>query len=158
MIKNRYVHRTFIRPDQTKREKDVQLKLNPLRDALHGKRVVVVDDSLVRGTTTGQIVRMLREVGVSQIHLRISSPPVLYPDFYGIDTPNQEKLIAARLKDTKKIRRYVGATSLEYLSYKGMLKAIGMPESNLCTACFSGNYPIDLLERKKEFKKIPFSS
>lgn len=157
LIKNRYVHRTFIRPDQTKREKDVQLKLNPLRDALKGKRVVVIDDSLVRGTTTGQIVKMLRNVGVSQIHLRISSPPVLYPDFYGIDTPNQEKLIAARLKQAKKVQRYVGATSLKYLSYKGMLEAIGIPENQLCTACFSGNYPVDILERKKEFKKVSFT-
>lgn len=152
LIKNRYIHRTFIRPTQDLRERDVKMKLNPLPSVLKDRDVVVIDDSIVRGTTTKKLVKMLKEVGARKVHLRISCPPVKYPDFYGIDTPDQSQLIAARLKTTEAIRKHIGADTLEYLSYDGMIKAIGVGEDRLCTACFTGNYPIDLLERASEVK------
>jgi amidophosphoribosyltransferase len=154
LIKNRYIHRTFIRPNQDQRERDVKMKLNPLASVLKGKDVIVIDDSIVRGTTTKKLVSMLREVGAKKIHLRISCPPVKYPDFYGIDTPDQQQLIAARLKTADQIREHVNADSLEFLSYKGMIDAIGISENRLCTACFTGDYPIDLLERKAEVTAV----
>lgn len=149
LIKNRYIHRTFIQPTQELRERSVHMKLNPLNAHLKGKSVVLIDDSIVRGTTTLQIVKMLRKAGVTRVHILISSPPVRYPDFYGIDTPDQKQLIAAN-HTVDQIRKYIKADSLGYLSYGGMLTAIGLPEDKLCTACFSGNYPIDLLERTQE--------
>lgn len=154
LIKNRYIHRSFIEPTQELRERAVAMKLNPLATHLRGKDVILIDDSIVRGTTTKQIVKMLRGVGVKSVHIRVSSPPVKYPDFYGIDTPNQDKLIAFR-KSVSEICKHVGADSLEFLSYDGMIEAIGLPEDQLCTACFSGNYPIDLLDRAKEVKIPP---
>lgn len=157
LIKNRYIHRTFITPDQRSREKDVHLKLNPLAGLLKGRRVVIVDDSIVRATTMSKIIKLVREAGAVEVHIRISSPPVLYPDFYGIDTPDQSQLIAARLKEVKKIKRYLGATTLAYLSYEGLVEAIGVNKDQLCLACFDGIYPIDLLDRKKEVKRAQFS-
>ena len=156
LIKNRYIHRTFITPDQKSREKDVHLKLNALSSLLSGKRIVIVDDSIVRATTMSKIIQLVREAGASEVHVRISSPPVLYPDFYGIDTPDQTQLIAFRLKEMKKIKRYIGATSLAYLSFDGMIDAIGVKRSQLCLACFDGKYPVDLLERKKEVRQAKF--
>lgn len=158
LIKNRYIHRTFITPDQKSREKDVHLKLNALNGLLKGKRVVIVDDSIVRATTMSKIIRLVRDAGAKEVHVRISSPPVLYPDFYGIDTPDQSQLVAYRLGELKKIQRYIGATSLAYLSFDGMIEAIGVKKSQLCLACFDGKYPVDLLERKKEVKLAKFQN
>ncbi|HEY4512053.1 MAG TPA: amidophosphoribosyltransferase [Candidatus Paceibacterota bacterium] len=151
LIKNRYIHRTFIEPEQHIRDQGVKVKLTPLREVIDGKRVVVMDDSIVRGTTSRQIVKALFEVGAKEVHFMISSPPVRYPDFYGIDTPKQEKLIAAN-KSIEEIREFLGATSLNYLSYEGMIKSIGVPRSNLCTSCFTGEYPIDIGKKKNEIK------
>lgn len=156
LIKNRYIHRTFITPTQKLRERDVQMKLNPLPDALRNKDVVVIDDSIVRGTTTKKIVRMLKDAGARKVHLAISSPPVKYPDFYGIDTPDQSQLIAAKLP-LDSIRQHIGADSLTYLSLSGMIKAIGVPREQLCLSCFDGKYPISLHERAREVAKITHS-
>lgn len=149
LIKNRYIHRTFIEPEQHIREQGVRVKLTPLPEVLKGKRVAVVDDSIVRGTTSRQLVRAVRDAGATAVHLLISSPPVRYPDFYGIDIPDQSKLIAAS-KSVEEIREYLGADSLTYISYEGMVEATGLPESALCTSCFSGRYPLDIRERVSE--------
>lgn len=147
LIKNRYIHRTFIRPAQKLRERDVELKLNPLPEVLKGKRVVVIDDSIVRGTTSKKLVDILKKAGARQVHLLVSSPPVRFPDFYGINTPNQKELIAAH-KSLKDITGFIGADSVRYLSYEAMLEAVGLPERKLCTSCFTGDYPIDIAENK----------
>lgn len=148
-VKNRYIHRTFIRPTQKLREKDVNLKLNPLPQVLAGKRVVIIDDSIVRGTTSRQIVEMVRAAGAKEVHLLISSPPVRFPDFYGINTPRQDELIAARMS-LEEIRQFVGADSLYYLSSPGLIEATGLPEYVFSTSCFTGVYPIDIRERARE--------
>ncbi|MCE5216959.1 amidophosphoribosyltransferase [bacterium] len=140
-IKNRYIHRTFIMPDQRLREAGVKMKLTPLREAVAGKRLVVVDDSIVRGTTTGPEIALLREAGAREIHLRISCPPIRYPCFYGIDTSTRSHLIASRLS-VEQIRQHVGADSLEYLDMKNLIRAVGLPKLNFCTACFDERYPI----------------
>lgn len=157
LIKNRYIHRTFITPTQELRERAVRMKLNPLTEVVYGKRVALIDDSIVRGTTTQQIVRLLRNAGAAEVHVRVSSPPVLYPDFYGIDTPDQRQLIAARLRSIDRICEHIGADSLAYLSFAGMIDAIGVAEQRLCHACFSGEYPIDLLERQHEVRQQKFA-
>lgn len=149
LIKNRYIHRTFISPEEHTRHRIVQLKLNPMKHVLSGKKVAVIDDSIVRGTTSKQIIKMIKDAGAKEVHLLISSPPVKFPDFYGIDTPQQKQLIAAS-KDIKQIAKDLGVDSLHYLSYKGLIKATGLPEEVLCTACFTGNYPADIGERRKE--------
>ncbi|NIM06387.1 MAG: amidophosphoribosyltransferase [Armatimonadetes bacterium] len=142
LIKSRYIHRTFIQPDQRQRDMGVKMKLTPLREALAGKRVVVVEDSIVRGTTTRNIVKLLKDAGASQVHLRISSPPYRFPCFYGIDTFDRRQLLAARVRSVEEIRQYLGADSLGYLSLKGLIKAVGLPRKCFCAACFSANYPI----------------
>ncbi|MDO8504027.1 MAG: amidophosphoribosyltransferase [bacterium] len=149
LIKNRYIHRTFIRPAQRLRDNDVELKLNPLPSVLRGRRVIVIDDSIVRGTTSKKLVSLIRRAGAKEVHLLISSPPVRFPDFYGIDIPNQNDLIAARMSVTA-IEKFVGADSLNYLSYKGLIKSTGLPEKIFSTSCFTGVYPIDIAERKEE--------
>jgi len=149
LIKNRYIHRTFIEPEQHTREAGVKLKLNPLPEMLAGKRVVIIDDSIVRGTTSRQIVRELFGAGAKEVHFLVSSPPVKFPDFYGIDTPKQENLIGSH-KSEEEIREFLGATSLHYLSLEGLIASTGLPKEDLCTSCFTGEYPIDILERKKE--------
>jgi len=149
LIKSRYIHRTFIEPEQHIREQGVKLKLAPLKEVIAGKRVVIMDDSIVRGTTSRQIVKMLFETGAKEVHFLISSPPVVYPDFYGIDIPNQKDLLAYN-KSVEEMNTYLGSTSLHFLSYKGMIEATGKPESSFCTACFTGVYPIDLMERMSE--------
>lgn len=154
LIKNRYIHRTFISPEEHTRGRIVQLKLNPMRHILKGKRVIVIDDSIVRGTTSGKIIKMIRDAGAKSVHLLISSPPVRFPDFYGINTPNQKELIAS-YRNLQQLTKEFGADSLHYLSYKGLLRAIGVPESSLCTSCFTGKYPIDIGERKKEINYKP---
>lgn len=155
LIKNRYIHRTFITPDQHIREQGVKTKLTPLSYLISGKRVVIIDDSIVRGTNSKQIVKMVFDAGASEVHFLVGSPPVRYPDFYGIDTPQQDKLIATT-KSIEEMRKFLGATSLSFLSYKGMIEAIGILESQLCTSCFTGEYPIDIRERAKEIRKINF--
>ncbi|OGG56279.1 hypothetical protein A3D71_01815 [Candidatus Kaiserbacteria bacterium RIFCSPHIGHO2_02_FULL_55_20] len=149
LTKNRYIHRTFITPEQHVREQGVKSKLTPIKEIISGKRVVVFDDSIVRGTTSRQIVKMLFEAGAKEVHFLVASPPVKYPDFYGIDTPQQKNLIAAT-KSVAEMREYLGATSLRFLSYEGMIAATGLPENQFCTSCFTGVYPIDIGERAKE--------
>lgn len=149
LIKNRYIHRTFIHPEEHTRNRVVQLKLNPMRHTLKNKRVIVIDDSIVRGTTSKEIIKMIRKAGAKKVHLLISSPPVKFPDFYGIDTPRQKDLIAAT-KTVKEIEKEISVDSLHYLSYRGLIKAVGLPEDKLCTSCFTGIYPVDIGERAKE--------
>ncbi len=149
LIKNRYIHRTFISPEKHTRHRIVQLKLNPMKHILKGKKVIVVDDSIVRGTTSKQIIRMIREAGAKEVHLVISSPPVKFPDFYGINTPYQKELIAA-VKKIPEIEKELGADSINYLSLPGLIKAIDLSPDLLCTSCFTGNYPVDIGERAKE--------
>ncbi|MDP6100211.1 MAG: amidophosphoribosyltransferase [Dehalococcoidia bacterium] len=141
LIKNRYVGRTFIEPAQRIRELGVRLKFNPLPQVLEGKRVVVVDDSIVRGTTTPRVVAMLRRAGAREVHLRISSPPICHPCFFGVDMARHYELIAAR-KSIQEIQEFVGADSLGYLSLEGLISSVGLPQKNFCVACFTGDYPI----------------
>jgi len=151
LMKNRYVGRTFIQPTQSTRDLSVRLKLNAVRDVVAGKRVVVVDDSVVRGTTSGKIVSLLREGGAKEVHYCLSSPPVIKPCFYGIDTSNEEELIAAR-KKVEEIRTYIGADGLCYLSLEGLLNVFGDKKNNFCTACFSGDYPVEVPDRDEAGK------
>lgn len=153
LIKNRYIGRTFIEPDQRMRELGVRMKLSPLKENLCGKRVVMVDDSIVRGTTTGQIVKLIREAGATEVHVRISSPPVKWPCFYGIDMADRKDLIAAR-QSIEEIRQHIGADSLGYLSVKGLAKAIGIGKDKFCNACFTGDYPIEI---PKDLRMSKFS-
>jgi amidophosphoribosyltransferase len=143
LIKNAYVGRTFIQPSQTIRQLGIRLKLNPLRHVLRGKRIVVVDDSIVRGNTQRAIVRMLREAGALEVHIRISSPPIKWPCFYGIDFATRAELVAGNL-DTDGVRRSIGADSLGYVSLEGLVAASEQPKNRLCRACFDGVYPIEL--------------
>ncbi len=151
LIKNRYVGRTFIQPTQQMRQAGIRMKLNPLKDVLDGKRVVVVDDSIVRGNTSHKIVSALREAGATEVHMRISSPPVTHPCFYGIDTDNQDQLIAST-KSVDEISDRIGVDSLAYLSRESMLQATGEDPENFCTACFTGDYPIAVPEPLKRSK------
>ena len=143
LVKNSYVGRTFIQPSQTIRQLGIRLKLNPLREIIEGKRIVVVDDSIVRGNTQRALVRMLREAGALEIHVRISSPPVKWPCYYGIDFASRAELIAAGL-EVEEIRRSIGADSLGYVSMEGLVAATTIAEENLCNACFTGKYPIQI--------------
>jgi amidophosphoribosyltransferase len=145
LVKNAYVGRTFIQPSQTIRQLGIRLKLNPLRDVIRGKRLVVVDDSIVRGNTQRALVRMLREAGAIEVHIRIASPPVRWPCFYGIDFASRAELIANGL-DSEGIRRSVGADSLGYVSLEALVAASEQPKTRLCSACFDGEYPIPLPE------------
>jgi len=151
LIKNRYVGRTFIQPTQAMREAGIRVKLNPLPDVLGGKRVVVIDDSIVRGTTSRKLVQALRDAGATEVHMRISSPPVTHPCFYGIDTDTQDHLIAARLT-LEEIERHLGVDSLAYLSKAGMVEAAQTPSGHFCTACFDGNYPIEMEDSVRSSK------
>ncbi|HET9499863.1 MAG TPA: amidophosphoribosyltransferase [Marmoricola sp.] len=143
LVKNSYVGRTFIQPSQTIRQLGIRLKLNPLRDVIEGKRLVVVDDSIVRGNTQRALVRMLREAGAREVHVRISSPPVKWPCFYGIDFASRAELIANGLS-TDEIRASIGADSLAYISLEQLVEATDVPADNLCRACFDGIYPVEL--------------
>jgi amidophosphoribosyltransferase len=141
LIRNHYVGRTFIEPRQTVRDFGVKLKLNPVRSLLEGKRVVLIDDSIVRGTTSRKIVRMIRNAGAKEVHMRVSCPPTISPCFYGVDTPSKRELIAAN-KSVEEIREFIGADSLSYLSLEGLKKACGDGEkTTYCTACYTGVYP-----------------
>ncbi|HWB38730.1 MAG TPA: amidophosphoribosyltransferase [Candidatus Saccharimonadales bacterium] len=153
LIKNRYIHRTFIRPTEALRERDLKMKLNPVVDLIKGKRVVLVDDSIVRGTTMRHLVSMMFEAGAKEVHLMISSPPVRYPDFYGINTPRQSELMAAHMT-VEEMRDHVGATSLNFLSFDGMIKSTGLKASELNNSCFTGEYPISIGKRADEIKML----
>jgi amidophosphoribosyltransferase len=150
LYKNTYVGRTFIEPSQSLRDRGVKLKLNPLPDSIRGKRLVVVDDSIVRGTTTRQIVQALRESGATAVNIRITCPPIQWPCFYGIDMSTRGELIAAD-QTVDEIRRYVGADSLGYLSLEGMVAATGAGLEGFCRACFDGEYPIPVPDRAGKF-------
>ncbi|MFZ1946917.1 MAG: amidophosphoribosyltransferase [bacterium] len=141
LIRNHYVGRTFIYPTRELRDNRVRIKYNPVRELIKGKRIVVVDDSIVRGTTSRKLMRMLRAAGVREIHVRISSPPITFPCFYGIDTPDRDELIAARCS-VEEIRRYLEVDSLGYLSVEGMLGSTGLAPRDFCVACFTGDYPV----------------
>ncbi len=140
LIKNRYVGRTFIAPTDGMRQVGLRLKLNPLPSVIKGKRIVVIDDSIVRGNTSRKLVALLFEAGAKEVHFRVSSPPVTGPCYYGIDTPNREELIAANL-DVDQIAAHLGVDSLGYLSLDGMLAAVPDGPEGFCHACFSGDYP-----------------
>jgi len=153
LVKNSYVGRTFIQPSQTIRQLGIRLKLNPLREVIRGKRLVVVDDSMVRGNTQRAIVRMLREAGAAEVHVRIASPPVRWPCFYGIDFASRAELIA-KGPDVEGVRRSIGADSLGYLSLDGLVAASEQPRTRLCAACFDGHYPIPLPDAAKVGKHL----
>lgn len=156
MMKSRYIHRTFISPDQRMRELGVRMKLTPLEAHIRGKRLVLVDDSIVRGTTTKQIVKLLFEAGASEIHVRITAPPIKFPCFYGIDMASKGELAAAHMS-VAQLTEYVGATSLGYLSIDGAVAAVGRDKSHFCLACFNGDYPIPVPNalKKHAFEEPP---
>ena len=145
LVKNSYVGRTFIQPSQTIRERGIKLKLNPLRDAIAGRRLVVVDDTIVRGTTQRALVAMLREAGAKEVHVRVAAPPVRWPCFYGIDFATRAELIAGQLSPAE-IGASIGADSLGYVSLAGLIEATTLPENRLCRACFDGQYPVPVAE------------
>lgn len=149
LVKNRYIHRTFIEPSQVARDEKVKMKLTPLEDIIRGKRVAVVDDSIVRGTTSRQIVKMLFEAGAKEVHFLSASAPVKFPDFYGIDTPDQKNLIASQ-KTVSEIKDFLGATTLSFLSVDGMVSATGLPRERFSLSAFTGEYPIDIGDKKNE--------
>jgi len=140
IIRNHYVGRTFIEPSQSIRSFGVRLKLNPIKDLINGRRIVLVDDSIVRGTTSKKIVQMVRDVGATEVHMRISCPPTSHSCYYGVDTPDRDDLIASQMS-VDEICRHIGADSLGYLSLDGMLEAIGIDTASSCTACWTGKYP-----------------
>ena len=153
LVKNSYVGRTFIAPSQTIRQLGIRLKLNPLREVIKGKRLVVVDDTIVRGNTQRAVVRMLREAGAAEVHLRISAPPVKWPCFFGIDFPTRAELIATGAA-VEEIATSIGADSLGYISEEGMVTATHQPKANLCTACFTGSYPVELPDESRLGKNL----
>ena len=154
LVKNQYVARTFIQPTQELREQGVRMKLSAVRGVVKGKRVIVIDDSIVRGTTSRRIVQLLREAGASEVHMRIASPPLRYPCYYGIDISRTSELIAAH-KSVEEIREYIGADSLAFLSIDGLVETIGLnadaPYGGLCVAYFNGDYPTSLDDYEQEF-------
>ena len=152
IVKNRYVGRTFIQPTQAMRQLGIRLKLNPLPSVIRGKRLVVVDDSIVRGNTSKKLVQMLREAGAAEVHLRIESPEVKWPCFYGIDTDTQDQLISANLTLEQQCE-WIGADSLAYISLKGLYEAVSADHEGYCDACFSGEYVVDIPQamRRRSF-------
>ena len=143
LVKNRYVGRTFIQPDQRIREAGVSLKFNALSDVLNGKRVIVVDDSIVRGTTTPRVINLIRRAGAKEVHMRITTPPIISPCFLGVDMATKAELIAAN-QSIEEIRQHIGADSLGYLSIDGLNRSTGQPPNDLCNACFTGVYPLNV--------------
>jgi amidophosphoribosyltransferase len=157
LIRNHYVGRTFINPTQAGRNSKVKIKFNPVREVLEGRKVVVVDDSLVRGTTSRGLVQMIRHAGALEVHFRVASPPITGPCYYGIDTPTRSELIASS-HSVEEIRRHLGVDTLGYLSLDGMLRAAGGDPAEFCHACFSGQYPTEIPEdyaRRKEPDTAP---
>ena len=153
LVKNAYVGRTFIQPSQTIRQLGIRLKLNPLKEVIAGKRLVVVDDSIVRGNTQRALVKMLKEAGAAEVHVRISSPPITWPCFYGIDFASRAELVASGI-GIEEVRQSIGADSLGYLSKEGMVQSTDQPEDKLCTACFTGKYPIELPAEERLGKNL----
>ena len=149
LIKNRYIGRTFIQPDDRLRKVGIQLKFNPLIDNLAGKRVVLIDDSIVRGNTSGPIVRLLRDAGALEVHMRVSSPPIRHPCFLGVDMATYPELIAHRMS-VPEIQDFLGVDSLAYLSLDGLIRATGHADAGFCTGCFVGKYPVDIQLVEKE--------
>jgi amidophosphoribosyltransferase len=143
MIRNHYVGRTFIQPSQIIRDFRVKVKLNPIKEVLRDKSVVIVEDSIVRGTTSRVRVKTIREAGAKEVHMRVSCPPLKFPCFYGIDFPTKKELIASK-HEIKWIKDFIGVDGLEYLSLEGMLRSMPLPKERFCTACFTGNYPTKL--------------
>lgn len=155
LAKNRYVGRTFISPSQTIRQLGIRLKLNPMRHAIEGKRLIVIDDSIVRGNTTKALIQMLKEHGAAEVHMRITSPPVTWPCFYGLDIDTRSQLIGAS-KSVEEIREHIGADSLAYLSLDGLVASTGLPGQNFCLACFNGEYPIDIPDNLMAGSKLAY--
>jgi amidophosphoribosyltransferase len=152
LMKNRYVERTFIMPEQSQREEGVSIKLNPISSTIKGKRVVVVDDSIVRGTTLRKIVQMLRRGGAKEVHVRIGCPPIRAPCYYGIDMKTRDQFVATG-KTVQQIAEYLTADSLGYISLKGLQQALSIPENDLCLACLNGEYPTQVPGEKLRFQK-----
>jgi amidophosphoribosyltransferase len=153
LIRNHYVGRTFIQPQQSIRHFGVRVKLNPVRSILEGKRVVLVDDSIVRGTTSRKIVRMVKAAGAREVHMRISCPPTISPCFYGVDTPRRSELIAAT-HTLDEIRRYLDAESLSYISLDGLLESVGTGRQSYCTSCYTGQYPIEFPRNEAAYLQL----
>jgi amidophosphoribosyltransferase len=153
LIRNHYVGRTFIEPHQSIRHFGVRVKLNPVKSILKGRRVVLVDDSIVRGTTSKKIVKMVRAAGAREVHLRISCPPTISPCFYGVDTPQREELIGAT-KSIEEIRQFIDADSLGYLSLDGLLTAVGPARESYCTSCYTGQYPVAVPQNQKAYLQL----
>jgi amidophosphoribosyltransferase len=153
LIRNHYVGRTFIEPQSSIRNFGVKVKLNPVRSILEGKRVILVDDSLVRGTTSQKIVKMVRAAGAKEVHVRISCPPTISPCFYGVDTPRRSELIAAS-QSVEEIRDYLGADSLGYLSLDGLLSAVGSGRASYCSSCYTGHYPVEFPRDEKTYLQL----
>ena len=153
LIRNHYVGRTFIEPQQSIRHFGVRVKLNPVRSILDGKRVVLVDDSLVRGTTSRKIVKMMKAAGAKEIHVRISCPPTVSPCFYGIDTPRRSELIAAT-HTLEEIRKYIEADSVGYLSLEGLLSSVGSRRKSYCTSCYTGQYPVAFPQNEAAYLQL----
>jgi amidophosphoribosyltransferase len=153
LIRNHYVGRTFIEPQQSIRHFGVRVKLNPVRSILEGKRVVLVDDSIVRGTTSRKIVKMVRAAGAKEVHVRISCPPTVSPCFYGIDTPRRSELIAAS-HTVPEIKKYLEADSVGYLSLQGLLSAISLRPSAYCTSCYTGKYPVAFPQNEAAYLQL----
>ena len=152
LIRNHYIGRTFIEPEQAIRDFGVKLKLNPVRRMLEGQRVILVDDSIVRGTTSRKIVRLVRDAGATEVHVRISCPPTISPCYYGVDTPRREELIAANYS-VEEIRKYLGADSLGYVSLEGLRLAVEDTDDashKFCTSCYTGSYPTELVQLEVE--------
>jgi len=151
MIKNKYMGRTFIQPDQKSRELAVRLKLNVMQDIVEGKRIILIDDSIVRGTTSKRIVSMLRSAGAKEVHIRVSSPPVKHPCYFGIDTPDRDKLVGAT-HTIQELTKWIGADSIAYISVEGLDEAIGFGKCGLCKACFDGDYPMEVPDGADKFR------
>ncbi len=153
LIKNRYINRTFIRPTEELRKRDLQMKLNPIVGSIKGRRVILVDDSIVRGTTLRQVGQMMRDAGAREVHLLITCPPILYPDYYGINTPDQAELISSHM-NASELSQHLGSDSLHFLSYDGMVEATGLPTDVFSASCFDGIYPIDIGARAENIREV----
>jgi amidophosphoribosyltransferase len=153
LIRNHYVGRTFIEPQQSIRHFGVRVKLNPVKSILEGRRVVLVDDSIVRGTTSRKIVKMVRAAGAAEVHMRISCPPTISPCFYGVDTPRRSELIGAT-HSVEEIRRYIGADSIAYLGLEGLLSSVGDSRESYCTSCYTGEYPVAFPQNEKTYLQL----
>src|SRR5204863_5437904 len=153
LIRNHYVGRTFIQPQQAIRHFSVRIKLNPVRSVLEGKRVILVDDSIVRGTTSRKIVKMVRAAGAKEVHMRIACPPTISPCFYGVDTPNRSELIAAT-HTLEQVRDFIEADTLAYLSLDGLLRAVTPAGGSYCTSCYTGVYPVALPKDEQSYRQL----